>query len=185
MKHRRHLACTVALVAGFVMSPFGLDARAHANAGAFDSAEAPTCGEDAARGALRAKHAHGEEPKKDSPSLVLVRNGKPPVRVGETELAGVPKIAIAGEGEGRREAWSVREVVMRLVGPKARVVSVRGQGADRQTVERSAWDNGARTPVLRLNRRGLFKFQWVRASDGEPEERGDVRDVTSIEVTEG
>lgn len=78
-----------------------------------------------------------------------------------------------------RDVWSMRELAHTLVGPTARIVSVTGEDGSKP-IERAAWDDAARTPLLHTTRRGTLKFRWADAGGkwGETE----VKDVTKIEV---
>ena len=84
----------------------------------------------------------------------------------------------ANDGEAR-DVWSLRELAHTLVGPTARVTAVIGDDGTR-ALDRAAWDDGSRTPLLHTARRGTLKFRWAGASGtwGETE----VKDVTRIEI---
>jgi hypothetical protein len=84
----------------------------------------------------------------------------------------------ASDGEAR-EVWSLRELAHTLVGPTARVTAVAGDGGSK-TLDRAAWDDAAREPLLHTTRRGTLKFRWADAAGkwGDTE----VKDVTRIEI---
>src|SRR5882672_3077998 len=86
----------------------------------------------------------------------------------------------ASDGEAR-EVWSLRELAHTLVGPTARVTAVAGDGASK-TLDRAAWDDAAREPLLHTTRRGTLKFRWADAAGtwGDTE----VKDVTRIEIAQ-
>ncbi len=83
------------------------------------------------------------------------------------------------DGEAR-DVWSLRELTHTLVGPTARVISVTGDDGAK-AIDRAAWDDATRTPLLHTTRRGTLKFRWADAVGkwGESE----VKDVTRVEIT--
>jgi hypothetical protein len=83
----------------------------------------------------------------------------------------------ASDGEAR-ETWSLRELAHTLVGPTARVTQVTGDGG--KAIDRAAWDDASREPLLHTTRRGTLKFRWADATGtwGDTE----VKDVTRIEI---
>ncbi|HEX2685112.1 MAG TPA: hypothetical protein VHN14_00765 [Kofleriaceae bacterium] len=92
----------------------------------------------------------------------------------------VPRYTKGNDGEAR-DVWSLRELVHQLVGPTAQVTSVTGDDGTR-AVDRAAWDDASRTPLLHTTRRGTLKFRWADANGrwGESE----VKDVVRIEVAQ-
>jgi hypothetical protein len=84
----------------------------------------------------------------------------------------------AGAGVGR-DAWSLRELAAKLVGPQARVVAVEGEGG-RKTIDKGAWSDPSRVPILRANREGGVKFRWIE-KDGSLGE-AEVRNVKGLEI---
>lgn len=86
----------------------------------------------------------------------------------------------ASDGEAR-EVWSLRELAHTLVGPTARVTAVAGN-AGSKSIDRAAWDDAAREPLLHTTRRGTLKFRWADA-DGKWADT-EVKDVTRIEIAQ-
>lgn len=84
----------------------------------------------------------------------------------------------ATDGEAR-EVWSLRELAHTLVGPTARVTSVTGDGGT-QSIDRTAWDDPARTPLFHTTRRGTLKFRWADAHGTWLDT--EVRDVSRIDL---
>jgi hypothetical protein len=82
------------------------------------------------------------------------------------------------DGEAR-DVWSLRELTHTLVGPTARVISVTGDDGAR-AIDRAAWDDATRTPLLHTTRRGTLKFRWADA-DGKWGE-SEVKDVVRVEI---
>ncbi len=102
-----------------------------------------------------------------------------PVRWEKDAFAKVPKLTGTNNGGESRDMWSLRELAHTLVGPNARVVAV-GGGTETKAIDRAAWDDPSRTPVLQTTRRGTFKFRWTDASGkwGEAE----VKDASRLEI---
>ena len=76
---------------------------------------------------------------------------------GEVEI-----LAVQGdEGRGERDAFPLRALAAHVAGPGAVVTRVIGAGGERLEIARDAWDDATRTAVLRLNRKGRFKFHWM------------------------
>ena len=86
----------------------------------------------------------------------------------------------ASDGEAR-EVWSLRELAHTLVGPAARVTAVAGDGGSK-IIDRAAWDDAAREPLLHTTRRGTLKFRWADA-DGKWDDT-EIKDVTRIEIAQ-
>jgi len=84
----------------------------------------------------------------------------------------------ASDGEAR-EVWSLRDLAHTLVGPAARVTAVTGDGGT-QSIDRAAWDDTARTPLLHTTRRGTLKFRWADAHGAWLDT--EIKDVTRIEL---
>jgi hypothetical protein len=84
----------------------------------------------------------------------------------------------ASDGEAR-EVWSLRELAHTLVGPTARVTAVTGDGGSK-SIDRTAWDDAAREPLLHTTRRGTLKFRWADATGKWADT--EVKDVTRIEI---
>ncbi len=96
-----------------------------------------------------------------------------------SKVARYAKNDKASDGEAR-EVWSLRELAHTLVGPTARVTAITGDGS--KTIDRAAWDDAAREPLLHTTRRGTLKFRWADAAGkwGDTE----VKDVTRIEIAQ-
>jgi hypothetical protein len=102
-----------------------------------------------------------------APSIEVTVAGSPAGTWTAEELSKVPRFGDAGD----REIWSLRDATRVLVGPKARVVALVGDGK-RVTVDAQAWADRSRTPILKLNRGHAFKFLWLPEKDGAPELKG-------------
>lgn len=84
----------------------------------------------------------------------------------------------ANDGEAR-EVWSLRDLAHTLVGPTARVTAVTGDGGT-QSIDRAAWDDTTRTPLLHTTRRGTLKFRWADGHGAWLDT--EIKDVTRIEL---
>jgi hypothetical protein len=104
-----------------------------------------------------------------------------PVVWGESEFARVGPVAMQGDSGDERQGYGLRELVATLVGPHARLVAVKGDGGKTVAVAASDWADGTKVPVLRLNRRGLVKFQWL-SPEGAPLPGQGVRGVRELVV---
>jgi hypothetical protein len=93
---------------------------------------------------------------------------------------GPATVEMVGDGGTKRNGWSLRELVARRIDRRARVVAV---VAAEGTVEISAqdWNDGARLPVLRLNRRNALRLQWM-AVDGTAAIGPGARDVRGLRL---
>jgi hypothetical protein len=101
----------------------------------------------------------------------------------EDDLFGVDALTVPGDsGQGTRDAWSVRELLSSLVGPDAVLQSVAGEGGGTASIEAAVWRDEARIPVLRLNRKGQFKFHWV-GPDLTPLAGDEVRLVRTLVIS--
>ena len=145
------------------------------------SAQAPVAAGGGAQG--RADRDQKAEPvAPETAELVLVVDGASRGPIGLPQLMAVKPMAVEGDsGEEAKNAWSARDVVAKLVGPKARLVTVKGLNRQVVAVDEAHWRDPARVPVMRINRRGLVKFFWTSPS-GEPLDGGDLRGVTELDV---
>jgi hypothetical protein len=137
---------------------------------------------DVGRGRHKKGHEDRFEPGEDAgAATVQVKVGGVVKTWSRAQLDSVPKYTLGAknnEGENR-DTWSLRELAHALVGPNARVVMVAGPD-ETKTVDKAAWDDPKRTPVLHTTRRGTLKYRWADAKG----EWGDteVRDVTQLEL---
>ncbi|HJZ83946.1 MAG TPA: hypothetical protein VKN99_02195 [Polyangia bacterium] len=118
-------------------------------------------------------------------ALMVVVDGAPPITWTRTQLAGVRSLAVRGDsGEGKREGWSLRDLVSTLVDDQAAVVRLKGEGGRVMPIEAALWRDATRLPVLRLNRRGQLKFNWM-SSAGQPDPGEGLRGVSEIQIQHG
>jgi hypothetical protein len=113
------------------------------------------------------------------PLKVLV-TGTGPTTWTPAALAALPRFTIHADGSDK-DAWPLRDVVHVLVGPRARVTAaIDGDGTSAK-IDKKAWADTKKTPVLRINRRGMYKIEWVDR-DGDLTNDDGVRNVRSVEV---
>ena len=95
----------------------------------------------------------------------------------------IPHFTVHADNSAK-DAWSLRDIVVKLVGPRARVsAAVDGEGT-RAKIDAKQWADATKTPVLRVNRRGMYKIEWVD-KDGNMTNDDDIRDVRTVEVIPG
>lgn len=86
------------------------------------------------------------------------------VTLGDDDWMAVDVLSVRGdEGRGERDAIPLRALAERAGGKGAAVTEVVGADGTSVAIPAEAWADAARIPVLRLNRRGLFKFHWMGA----------------------
>jgi hypothetical protein len=123
----------------------------------------------------------GADAQATAAPLRVVIAGRPPTSWTAADFAAVPRFTVHADNAAR-DAWSLRDIAHKLVGPKARVtLAVDGDGT-RDRIAPQDWGDTRKTPVLRINRRGMYKIEWVD-KDGNMLEDDDVRDVRSLELT--
>jgi hypothetical protein len=80
---------------------------------------------------------------------------------------------------GSRQGWSLRELVRSKLGDSARVTAVIGEDGIRVDLDVLAWRSTDSTPMLRINNRAQFRFQWLGTRSALP----GLKAVRAIEVT--
>jgi hypothetical protein len=133
--------------------------------------------------AVASTKADGTPQEVATPAIEISLDGKPTEawtleRIKTVETKKVPS------GDAARESWSLRDLAHALVGPKARVVAVAGAGHRKLAIDPKAWDDPRETPALRVNRQGLFKFQWVGDRTKLAAE-AELRNVHALELESG
>ena len=82
---------------------------------------------------------------------------------------------------GAASAWSLREVAATLLDKGERIGSLGNAEGQTLIIWAAEWADQARLRLLRVNHRGLWKFDWVDASTGT-RLAGGMRDVSAIAV---
>jgi hypothetical protein len=104
-----------------------------------------------------------------------------PISWSQDDFAKVEQLSFTpGDGEGRRSAWSLRELATKLLGEGAAIVEITGEGSKGVTISAEHWQDKSRVPLLRVNRRGLLKFVWVGADMTPLEGETAVRRVQTL-----
>ena len=106
-------------------------------------------------------------------------DGKPQ-RPTAQQLANIPTMNIRGDQGDRRVVWSLRDVVAIVAGASARPTEVIGEDGP-TPVDVAAWNDAGQTPILRVNRRGMIKLQWI-GHGGKVADDGEVRGVRVLRV---
>ncbi len=96
------------------------------------------------------------------------------------QLATIPTMNIRGDQGDRRVVWSLRDVVAVVAAPSARPTEVVGEDGP-VPVDVAAWNDAGQTPILRVNRRGMIKLQWI-GHGGKVADDGEVRGVRVLRV---
>lgn len=112
-------------------------------------------------------------------ALGLVRDGQ---KIGSWSMTHLERVAteqVRGDGGSMREAWPLRALAADLLGPDARVTAAIGDDGERLEITTAAWADEARAPMLRRNRRGMFKLEWVGAGASADDH---LRGVRALEV---
>jgi hypothetical protein len=94
-----------------------------------------------------------------------------------------PIVLMSKDGDGERMAWPLRELAATLVGPGAVVQEAVGDQGKVLTVAEAKWNDRALVPVLRANRRGRLKLEWLEGGTLEPAEDAEsLRAITELHV---
>jgi hypothetical protein len=116
--------------------------------------------------------------------LEVVVTGTGPTTWTPDALAAQPRFTIHADGADK-DAWSLRDLAHALVGPHARVTGATDGGGTKAKIAKKDWADPKKTPVLRINRRGMYKIEWVDKDGSLTPNDEDVRDVRSVEVSPG
>lgn len=142
----------------------------------------PPASEDAEKGPPE----RPERPAKDAPREAVAQLAFDVDGEARTvDADAFAKLAAVGvtddPARGPRDGWNLRDVVKAVAGESARLVKLRDQDDAVADVPAEVWSDAARVPVLRLNRRGVFKLSWATA-DGSPAEGPVVRGVKQLVI---
>ncbi len=109
---------------------------------------------------------------------------EPQVGIEDKVMERLRTLSILGDDGEKRPAWSLRNLAQIIVGPKGPLVRVHSNDNQVATIAKADWDNTDKTPVLRVNRRGILKFQWI-GENGTPTGDRQIRAVTRIDLSRG
>jgi hypothetical protein len=142
------------------------------------SAPPPMGSARAAASASARPEASGAPEEGEPPLLRVIVEGAAEARWSPADLDRVRALRYQpGDGDGARDAWSLRDLARDLLAG-ARIVELETEAARTVSISEGAWRDETRVPLLRRNRRGLYRFGWVTAGDLSSIEGADsLRDV--------
>jgi hypothetical protein len=83
---------------------------------------------------------------------------------------------------GAASAWSLRDVAAALLDKGERISALSNAKGQTLTISAADWADESRLPLLRINHRGLWKFDWVDATALKAFSGG-MRDVAGMAVS--
>lgn len=113
--------------------------------------------------------------------IELVVNGKPSGAWRAQQIAAAGAVAMTNQNGEAREGWPLKALTTALVGKEARVVAVASAG-ERVAIDEKAWNDPARSLVLRLNHHGEYKALWV--DGGGNADEAFLKGVRRVEVVQ-
>jgi len=113
--------------------------------------------------------------------IEVVVNGKPSGAWRAQQIAAAGAVAMTNQNGESREGWPLKTLTATLVGKQARVVAV-ANASERVAIDDAAWNDPARSLVLRLNHKGEYKAIWVDAN-GQSDEAF-LKGVRRVEVAQ-
>jgi hypothetical protein len=137
------------------------------------SAASPPAAAKAATATAAAPLAKGD--------LELVVNGKLAGAWHAQQIATAGAITVSNQNGEAREGWPLKKLTEALVGGKARIVAV-ASPAERVAIDEKAWNDPARSLMLRMNHHGEYKALWVDASGNAAE--AFLKGVRRVEVVQ-
>jgi hypothetical protein len=113
--------------------------------------------------------------------LEVVVNGKPSGAWRAQQIAAAGAVSMSNQNGEAREGWPLKTVTQALVGKQARIVAVASAG-ERVSIDEKAWNDPARSLVLRMNHHGEYKAIWVDGSGNADE--AFLKGVRRVEVVQ-
>ena len=113
--------------------------------------------------------------------LEVVVNGKPVTTWRSGQIAAAASVAMTNQNGEARDAWPLKKLTQSLLGGSARVVAVASAG-ERVAIDEKAWNDPARSLVLRMNHHGEYKAIWVDGSGNADE--AFLKGVRRVEVVQ-
>lgn len=113
--------------------------------------------------------------------LEVVVNGKAAAIWRAQQIAAAGAVAVSNQNGEERDVWPLKKLTQSLVGGSARVVAVATAG-ERVAIDEKAWNDPARSLVLRLNHHGEYKAMWVDGSGNADE--AFLKGVRRVEVVQ-
>ena len=112
--------------------------------------------------------------------IEVVVNGKSSAWRAQ-QIAAAGAVAMTNQNGEAREGWPLKALTQSLIGKQARVVAV-ASTAERVPIDEKAWNDPARSLVLRLNHHGEYKAIWVDGSGNADE--AFLKGVRRVEVVQ-
>jgi hypothetical protein len=116
----------------------------------------------------------------EPPALSIALDGGGSAKWRLADLWRVPANLRVSTARGEMPAWSLRDVAHVLAGEHARVGALTSARGETLILPAADWDDPSRLPILRINRRGLWKFEWLEASTKAP--GAGLKDVTGMSL---
>lgn len=113
--------------------------------------------------------------------LEVVVNGKTLGTWRAQQIAAAGAVAMTNQNGESRQGWPLKAVTQSLIGKQARIVAVASAG-ERVAIDEKAWNDPARSLVLRLNHHGEYKAIWVDSSGNSDE--AFLKGVRRVEVVQ-
>ena len=113
--------------------------------------------------------------------IEVVVNGKPSGAWRAQQIAAAGAVAMTNQNGEAREGWPLKALTAALVGKQARVVAV-ANASERVAIDDKAWNDPARSLVLRLNHHGEYKAIWV--DGGGNADEAFLKGVRRVEVVQ-
>jgi hypothetical protein len=125
-----------------------------------------------------------EPPKKGDPvHIEVVVDGAEPKTMALASTNVKPLSLPSGDGSGQRDAWPLRDLSEAFARSKgAAVVEVIAKSGEHVSIEPAAWRDSSKLPVLRVNRHGRMKLQWLSKSLEPIDGAIMLKDVSEIRI---
>jgi hypothetical protein len=129
----------------------------------------------------RAHHQGGESDGQAAGSPIeIIVNGKPVPDWTPERLASAASVSLTNQNGEQRDGWLLKPLTQSIVGPKARIVALAADDR-RVPIDERAWNDPARTLILRLSHRGQYKANWVESGVSD---EALVKGITRIEIAQ-
>ena len=109
--------------------------------------------------------------------------GKEPATWSAAELGKLERVTFTSRDGEKTSGYSLRALARAAAGVGARVSAV-DAGSGSVAIDEKAWDDGSKTPVLRVNARGELKLDWAGA-DGSRADGPEAHGVHAVRVVPG
>jgi hypothetical protein len=100
--------------------------------------------------------------------LEVVVNGKPSGAWRAQQIAAAGAVSMTNQNGEARDGWALKALTQTLVGKAARIVAV-DSASERVAIDEKAWNDPARSLVLRMNHHGEYKAIWMDAQGNADE----------------